>query len=53
MILRIITNQSCGSFAGPISWIDCDAGPDSCYTYIEDDCVYTGERLGEFRKYTW
>ena len=26
---------------------DCTEGPDSCYAYVEDDCVYTGERVGE------
>ena len=40
-------NQDCESFAGPINWLDCTEGPDSCYAYVEDDCVYTGERIGE------
>ena len=41
-------DQDCGSFAGAINWVDCDEGPDSCYAYVEDDCVYTGERIGEW-----
>ena len=39
--------QDCESFAGAINWVDCTEGPDSCYAYVEDDCVYTGERIGE------
>ena len=27
--------------------MDCTEGPDSCYAYVEDDCEYTGERIGE------
>jgi len=37
--------QDCGSFAGAINWIDCNEGPDSCYAYSDDDCVYTGDRM--------
>ena len=43
--------KSCGSFAGPINWVDCNEGPESCYAYLEDDCVYTGERIGKFGTY--
>ena len=39
--------KDCESFAGAINWVDCTEGPDSCYAYVEDDCVYTGERIGE------
>ena len=39
--------QDCESFAGAVNWLDCTEGPDSCYAYVEDDCVYTGERIGE------
>merc|ERR1711934_884288 len=44
----LLTNdyqQDCGSFAGAINWIDCNEGPDSCYAYSDDDCVYTGDRM--------
>jgi len=37
--------HDCESFAGAINWVDCTEGPDSCYAYVEDDCVYTGERI--------
>ena len=41
-------HKDCGSFAGAINWIDCNEGPDSCYAYSDDDCVYTGDRMGEW-----
>ena len=40
-------SQDCESFAGAVTVKDCTEGPDSCYAYVEDDCVYTGERVGE------
>ena len=40
--------QDCGSFAGAINWVDCNEGPDSCYAYVQDDCLYTGDRIGEW-----
>ena len=39
-------HKDCGSFAGAINWVDCNEGPDSCFAYVEDDCVYTGDRIG-------
>ena len=42
--------QDCESFAGAVTVKDCTEGPDSCYAYVEDDCVYTGERVGEVWK---
>ena len=42
--------QDCESFAGAVTVKDCTEGPDSCYAYVEDDCVYTGERVGELWK---
>ena len=39
--------QDCESFAGAINWLDCTEGPESCYAIVEDDCVYSGERVGE------
>jgi len=37
--------HDCGSFAGPINWLECNEGADSCYAFIEDQCVYNGERI--------
>jgi len=39
--------HDCESFAGAINWLDCTEGPDSCYAYVGDDCVYNGERIEE------
>ena len=45
--IAIAFYQDCESFAGVVTVKDCTEGPDSCYAYVEDDCVYTGERVGE------
>merc|ERR1712179_316351 len=34
--------------AGPISVSDCGGDTDPCYSYLEDNCSYTGDRLGNF-----
>merc|ERR1712004_255304 len=39
--------HDCESFAGAINWLDCTKGPGSCYAIVEDDCVYSGERVEE------
>merc|ERR1712004_27318 len=39
--------HDCESFAGAINWLDCTEGPESCYAIVEDDCVYSGERVEE------
>ena len=46
-ILRRMTFQDCKSFAGAIFWVDCTEGPESCHAYIEDNCLYTGDRVGK------
>ena len=47
-----IWQQDCESFAGPITLnlADCTADSNSCSAYVVDDCTYTGERLGKWRK---
>ena len=47
-----IWQQDCESFAGPITsnLADCTADSNSCSAYVLDDCTYTGERLGKWRK---
>lgn len=47
-----IWQQDCESFAGPITsnLADCTADSSSCSAYVLDDCTYTGERLGKWRK---
>ena len=49
-LLQRFFKQDCESFAGAVTVKDCTEGPDSCYAYVEDDCVYTGERVGEVCK---
>ena len=48
--IAIAFSQDCESFAGAVTVKDCTEGPDSCYAYVEDDCVYTGERVGKVCK---
>ena len=28
-------------------WNDCTEDPESCYAYVEDNCLYTGDRVGK------